>query len=181
MCCKVGMIGNEKITADTDISKLLDLKKVDAILNKAYNKVTKELHNRVDDIDVELNRGLSREAFSVNGCEKLYDSAITAKTSQEIAVVSFENLVNSVKVEASKKRAEEIVDLKKAINKKIADLQAIIYGIEYNTGIYNQSCGAMGGDPKSYSDFDKNYDKYVTQKATYEKRLEMVNGLVGGE
>ena len=143
----MGMIGNKKITADTDISELLDLEKVQTIFDNAYSKVSKELNNRMDDINTELNRGLSREAFSMNGCEGLYDCAVNTKTSQEQVISYFDSILNDVMSLAEEKRQEELTDLQTALNKKIKDLTAIIDGIEYNTGAYNQSCGAMGGDP----------------------------------
>lgn len=177
----MAMIGDKEITADTDISELLDLDKVESILDRGYDKVTKELNNRIDDIDTELNRGLSRETFSMNGCEKLYDSAVTAKNSQEQAVLDFDNVYNSIMTSAITTRINEIQELISALEEKISDLGSIIEGIEYNTGAYNQSCGAMGGDPISPSDFDENYGTYVTQKADYEEKLETVKGLLGGE
>ncbi len=159
------------ITADTSLDSILDVDKVTAYLNKGCGKIENELNNRIDDIEAELQRGLGADSYSDGGTTPLYDSAIRTREQQEYTLSIFNNFKADVLTLANSKRQEELQELYEAVEKKVKGLQASIDSIEVNTAQYNQSCGAMGGDPKTYSEWDSNYDTYVTSCNEYKQKL----------
>ena len=76
------------INCDTPIENLLNLKAVKELANEYYNTIKKAIDELTSIISNEQNKGLSKEAFNINGDNMIYEKANAININLSIILLS---------------------------------------------------------------------------------------------
>ena len=95
------------INCDTPIENLLNLKAVKELANEYYNTIKKAIDELTSIISNEQNKGLSKEAFNINGDNMIYEKANAININLSIILLVAEVQKNNIIKTATEKRGEE--------------------------------------------------------------------------
>lgn len=130
------------ITCDTPIENLLNVEEVKVQTDEYVNTVTQATESLLTTITSEQAKGLSPDAFVIDGDSLIYEKAQTIKTNLSSIEDELNNWKNNIITKAEEKRKEELSQLILAVNTKLLDLSTEIARLNI-TKIINKDASAI--------------------------------------
>lgn len=114
------------ITCDTPIESLLNVEEVRAQVDDYVTAVTQATDSLLTAVTSEQAKGLSPEAFVIDGDSLVYEKAQTIKANLSSIEEELSSWKNDIIAKAEEKRKEELSKLILAVNTKLLDLSGQI-------------------------------------------------------
>ena len=130
------------ITCDTPIESLLDVEEVREQTDEYTNVVTQTTESLLTTITSEQAKGLSPDAFVIDGDSLIYEKSQTIKTNLSAIEDELNNWKKNIITKAEEKRKEELSQLILAVNTKLLDLSTEIARLNI-TKIINKDASAI--------------------------------------
>ena len=130
------------ITCDTPIENLLNVEEVKVQTDEYVNTVTQATESLLTTITSEQAKGLSPDAFVIDGDSLIYKKAQTIKTNLSAIEDELNNWKKNIITKAEEKRKEELSQLILAVNTKLLDLSTEIARLNI-TKIINKDASAI--------------------------------------
>lgn len=130
------------ITCDTPIENLLNVEEVKVQTDEYVNTVTQATESLLTTITSEQAKGLSLDAFVIDGDSLIYEKAQTIKTNLSAIEDELNNWKKNIITKAEEKRKEELSQLILAVNTKLLDLSTEIARLNI-TKIINKDASAI--------------------------------------
>ena len=154
------------INCDTPIENLLNLKAVKELANEYYNTIKKAIDELTSIISNEQNKGLSKEAFNINGDNMIYEKANAININLSIILLVAEVQKNNIIKTATEKSGEELNTLKKAVYNKLIELSSEISSLNMKKIVNNNQniVTELNQITEIYKKYKKKYDQLLIMK-----------------
>lgn len=154
------------ITCDTPIKSLLKVEEVEEQVNEYYNLVKTEINELTITIAGEQKKGLSAEAFNIDGDNLLYEKATTISRTLSTILSSVTGWKNETINKAKEKRQEELSKLTEAVYNKLVELSEEQLSLNIKKLVDNNAniTSRLEEGKQTYLKYKEKYDKLLSMK-----------------